>query len=613
MLNRPSRLRRFFGFLIFRIVPLLLILGIIWSGYNIAQAVARRVNEQLVVSQRSAAYVETATAIAPTITTFTPTSSVTPTVTATSTDTLTPTLTETATATLTYTLTPSDTATVTSSPTSAAIAQVFATNTPRQIPITLPAVNTPAAAIESATEIAPSPVELTPTFTETATVAMTPTLPLTPNLEITATPPPLPTFMALGDPDANTVAVTAIPTRVPQLDRQGNDLVNILLLGSDEQITNDGFVRTDTMIIVSINRTTGTVAMLSLPRDLFVYIPAWNMQRLNLAYSRGQAGGWNDGTFELLRQTIFYNFGINVHYYALINLSGFKEIVDTVGGIEVAVDCAIQDYPLIEAEVPAAAYRSTEDGKYTLPVGYYMLNGAEALWYARSRGNSDDFDRGRRQQQVLRAVWRKARDTGQLAQLPQLWNQGLEIVETNLGFEDMLTLLPVGLSLDSNDIENFAFKRLYHTTPWQTPDGDYVQLPIYDTMRQLLEDFYTPPTQNQLVVEGASIAVYNGTNNENWDRVAAGRLGWGGLNAIAAGAADRTDYVDTILIDHTGQSKGSSLQEIANTLNVKPENVLIQPDPNRQMDFEVIVGSNYNSCTYNVLPPEEDIATPAQQ
>jgi polyisoprenyl-teichoic acid--peptidoglycan teichoic acid transferase len=384
-----------------------------------------------------------------------------------------------------------------------------------------------------------------------------------------------------------------------------------LLMGSDEQITNDGFVRTDTMIIVSVNRTTGTVAMLSLPRDLLVYIPAWNMQRLNLAYSRGQSGGWNDGTFELLRQTIFYNFGVNVHYYALINLNDFKQIIDTVGGINVAVDCAIQDYPLLEAEVPASAYRSTEDGMYTLPVGYYTLNGAEALWYARSRNNSDDFDRGRRQQQVLRAIWRKARDSGQLAQMPELWNQGMEIVETNLGFNDMLTLLPVGLSMDTSDIENFAFKRLYHTTPWQTPDGDYVQLPVYDTMRQLLEDFYAPPTENQLVIEGATIGVYNGTTNENWDRVAAERLGWDGLNAVASGAADRSDYTDTVLYDYTGQSKGSSLQEIATILNVKPENVFIQPDPNRTMDFQVILGSNYNSCTFNVLPPEEDIVQPA--
>ena len=65
--------------------------------------------------------------------------------------------------------------------------------------------------------------------------------------------------------------------------------------------------------------------------------------------------------------------------------------------------------------------------------------------------------------------------------------------------------------------------------PWQPPDGSYVQLPVYDTMRQLLTDFYTPPTENQLVVRRASLAVYNGSGNTNWDRVAAERLAWDGF------------------------------------------------------------------------------------
>src|SRR5690606_40443867 len=74
-----------------------------------------------------------------------------------------------------------------------------------------------------------------------------------------------------------------------------------------------------------------------------------------------------------------------------------------------------------------------------LPI--YHLNGAEALWYARARDNSTDFDRGRRQQQILRAVWRKARDSGLLANLPALWNQAVPLVETNLGLDRKSTRL----------------------------------------------------------------------------------------------------------------------------------------------------------------------------
>jgi hypothetical protein len=177
-------------------------------------------------------------------------------------------------------------------------------------------------------------------------------------------------------------------------------------------------------------------------------------------------------------------------------------------------------------------------------------------------------------------------------------------VNTNLNFEDMLTLVPIALNLNTANIEHFTFARLYHTTPWTTPDGSNVQLPNYDAVRELMTDFYTPPTESQVILEGAQVSIYNGTSNVDWDRVAAERLGWDGFNAIALGAADRVDYADTMLIDHTGQTKGSSLQEIARLLNVGPENIILEPDPNRESDFEVILGSNYNSCTFAVLPIE---------
>ncbi len=587
-------MRKLLRLVVFRLVPLLLIVAVIWSGYGVARAVLRQVNEQKVAAERAPVYAETVTAIGATLVTHTPTNtpttaaSATPTASATLTATSTLTASPTASATSTATATPTSTPTLTSTTAPQAVAQAFATNTPHAVAVTIPPVNT----------LPPLPATDTPAPPTAPPATITP-LPTAPAQ--TATPRPLPTIRYLGDPDPSQVDVTAIPTRVEPVARD-YDLLNVLLMGSDGEITGDGFVRTDTMIVVSINRDTGSVAMLSLPRDLFVYIPSWGMQRLNLAYMRGQSGGWNDGTFELLRQTILYNFGINVHYYALIDLSGFREAVDTLGGVDIAVDCAIEDLPLIGADVPAAARRVNEDGYYVLDVGYYTLNGGEALWYARSRHNSTDFDRGRRQQQLLRALWRKARDTGQLARLPELWSLGTRIVETNLTFEDVVGLLPLALNLNPALIENFALVRTYHTTPWQTPDGDYVQLPVYETMRPLLEDFYQPPTLSQIAAEAATITVYNGTANADWDRVAAERLAWDGLVATAAGAAERADYTETLLIDYTGQSKGSSRGSIASVLNIKPENIVISPDPNRTTDFEVILGSEYNSCTFSVLP-----------
>lgn len=451
----------------------------------------------------------------------------------------------------------------------------FATNTPQPVP------------------------EALPTLDHAATATPAPDSPLFPQV----TPPPLPTIFIYSGPDHSASAPTAIPTAVQPVDRHGDDLMNILLIGNDGEITNDGSLRTDTMIIVSINRTAGTVALLSIPRDLYVYVPSWTMQRINTAWAYGESVGWTDGGFGLMRQVILYNLGINVHHYAMVDLTGFKALVDAVGGVELAVDCAIQDLPLVDSQVPAAAYRASDPDYWVLPVGSYSMTGAEALWYARSRHNSSDFDRGRRQLQLLRAVWRKARAQGLLTQIPELWAQASPYVQTSLTLEDILSLAPIAASLDPGKIEEFTLIRTYHTTPWQTPDGSYVQLPVYETMRPLLEDFYTPPTQNQIAFEGAAIGVYNGTDNPDWDRVAAQRLQSEGFNAVALGPAPAVDHATTLLTDRTGSAKGSSLALLARALNLNADQISVDPAADRAWDFEVIIGRNYNSCSQGgVLP-----------
>ncbi|MEO0565577.1 MAG: LCP family protein, partial [Chloroflexota bacterium] len=250
----------------------------------------------------------------------------------------------------------------------------FATNTPRpEIPVTIPALNT---------EIAP------PAATQ-AVVSVPPLV--------------VPTVLFPQDAPENLAAPTAVPTRIPTITRN-YDLVNIVFFGSDEEVTDDNTIRTDTMIVASINRDTGTVSMLSLPRDMFVYIPGLGMNRLNVTFGWGENAGWEPGGgFGLFRQTILYNFGINVHYYAKVNLTEFEQIIDLLGGVEIAVDCALTEYYPIAPIEELDLTRPVEENYQlrTLDVGYYTLDGFDATWYARSRSTQlSDFDRGRRQQKV---------------------------------------------------------------------------------------------------------------------------------------------------------------------------------------------------------------------
>ncbi|MBC8098848.1 MAG: hypothetical protein H7Y11_05360, partial [Armatimonadetes bacterium] len=165
---------------------------------------------------------------------------------------------------------------------------------------------------------------------------------------------------------------------------------------------------------------------------------------------------------------------------------------------------------------------------------------------------------------------------------------------------------PASVNLNTSALQNFRWSRIYHTTPWQTPDGDYVQIPNPDPVRELMTAFYAPPTQNQVAVDVAQVRVFNGTVNADWDQVAVERLGWSGISAAAAGVAATTDSSATVLIDYTGESKGSSRGAIAEILGITADNIRIQPDPNRAADYDVILGAEYGSksCTFGVLPTD---------
>jgi len=467
------------------------------------------------------------------------------------------------------------------------VAQLFATNTPRGESPAMFATNTPDSAVE--------PV-VTPAPTEPPQAGPTPTF------------APLPTILFAPNPPNLQNAPTAIPTAFPVIDRHGQNLFNILLMGQDNEVTGDDLARTDTMIVVSINRDTNTVAMLSLPRDLYVYMPQVGMNRLNVAYGVGSALGWDGGPFFYMRQVILYNLGINVHYFAMVDLTNFAKLIDSIGGVDIAVDCAIQDYQIRGATVPSGAQLTDPEAlQYTLPIGYYHMSGQEALWYARSRGNSDDFDRGRRQQAIIRAAFRAVRDQGLLSdigRLPGLISDGLASVDTDLRVEDVLGLIPTALSLDPDSIETYRLIRTYHTLPWQPPDGQFVQLPQPGPVFDLMTDFYTPPTGNQIALQQASIRVLNATENPDWDKVGAARLGEVTLSALAAGHTDDYDPARTVLIDHVGSERGGAAQQIIRALNLGAGAVIVQPDPNRTVDYEVIVGADFNPCGGAVLDPE---------
>jgi len=244
--------------------------------------------------------------------------------------------------------------------------------------------------------------------------------------------------------------------------------VNILLLGSDQRPI-DGGLRTDTVILLTINPSDGSAHLTSFPRDLYVYIPGWTVQRINTAFAFGG--------FEALALTMEYNFGVAPDHYVMINLWSFMDVIDSLGGIDVEVGQTLCDHRDDHGDV--CVYQGTE-----------YMDGEEALWYVRSRYSTSDFDRGRRQQEVVLAVFNKLISMDGLSQVPELYNIYHDNVTTDMELGDMLGYLPLAAQVAAaRDFERFYIGP-HQVYDWINYSGAMVLMPVrsevLDVMRQAL-------------------------------------------------------------------------------------------------------------------------------
>ena len=284
----------------------------------------------------------------------------------------------------------------------------------------------------------PAPSE---TATPTETPTGTPTGMPTARPRATDTPSPTPTIvldvwaLPTSAPiiTGGIVISAALPQPTPMpLIAQPRGTINILLLGSDRR-PGETVARTDVMMIASVFPADASVSLISIPRDYYAFIPTWGLDKINTAYLRGVKNGYPGGGPAITKATIEYNFGVPIHYYALVDFSSYRTLVDAVGGVDIIVECPFHDtYPDPESE--------TGQTDIDLNPGVHHLDGKFALWYVRSRWNTSDFDRHRRQQQVLMAVARQVLDQNLIPQIPDLWGVYRDAVETDIGLPELLRL-----------------------------------------------------------------------------------------------------------------------------------------------------------------------------
>jgi LCP family protein required for cell wall assembly len=250
--------------------------------------------------------------------------------------------------------------------------------------------------------------------------------------------------------------------------------IRIALLGSDYR-PKGGF-RTDILMIVSINPKDKTATVVSFPRDLYVRMPGRDQERINTAFAYGG--------FDLFNAMLQENFGFQVDYYVMTNFTGFVNIIDSLGGIEVNSAQSFSD----KCDLPESS-----NGYCSVGVGMEHMDGATALWYARSRYTTSDFDRARRSQEIIQAVFNRLLQFDVIKQIPSLYSIYAANVETNLDLATVAKLAPLAPTIaQSSNIHSYAVSTK-DVTPYTTPSGGAVQLPIYENIYAILKDaLYTP-------------------------------------------------------------------------------------------------------------------------
>ncbi len=200
--------------------------------------------------------------------------------------------------------------------------------------------------------------------------------------------------------------------------------VNILLLGMRGENMPGGGLLADSIMVASFDTKNNKVAMISVPRDLYVKIPDTNENsKINAVYSHWESGGKGQGIpkMEAMLQTIT---GLKIDHAIVINFAGFQKLIDAVGGVDVRM-------PKGFAETQQFVEGNECGGSFTLPIGTNHLNGEKALCYARARVQTNDFDRSKRQQVILKALKDKMISLGTLADFNKV-NNILNIIGDNV-------------------------------------------------------------------------------------------------------------------------------------------------------------------------------------
>lgn len=245
--------------------------------------------------------------------------------------------------------------------------------------------------------------------------------------------------------------------------------------------------RPDTLIVAALDRRSGHVGLVSVPRDLYVEVPGHGLARINATF--GIARRLGRDPMAHLRRVLEDTLSLPIRHTVLVDLAGFEALVDAVGGVTVDVPCSIRD---VFVDARAASGRRTLD----VEAGRRHLDGATASMYVRSRHGRSDFSRARRQQAVALGIREKLGGADGLLRLPLLLDAVSEMLTTDMSRLELLRLARRGAATEPRHLHGFVFGAR-ETIPHRTPEGRSVLLPRYEAIDAALSKLFEAPAPGQ--------------------------------------------------------------------------------------------------------------------
>lgn len=405
---------------------------------------------------------------------------------------------------------------------------------------------------------------------------------------------------AVPTPDPSAQGTLA-PTLPPW---DGKERLNILAVGVDAREGDGSSFNTDTLIVVSIDPTTKQVAMFQVPRDM-VDVPVPDNARslwgsvyggkINSWYNqnRNRKDLWPGKTaqargFNATKAILGKLYGIDIRYYVKVDFQGFKDVVNTIGGVQINVQM-----PVYESQYPAGVGYLT---RVYIPAGPQHMTGSEALRYARSRHRAagGDFDRGRRQQRVLVSLKEQMSVQAIIANLDQLIKDVGASVKTDIPTKDLPKLLALADGVDTKNIRSYVFSPFVYAAE---PKGDrrgYIITPNVVRIRKAVKDaFSISPSltaqRERLGAEAARVWVYNASGKDGLSGRTAEYLAYNGVEASAPVKKIATQLASTRIEVYNG-AETEMTETIKFLERVYKTKVVLVANPSVTVDMVITLG-----------------------